>query len=453
VVVGSGSLARSLVVAATRLWHFFAREQGAADRLRVVVVATDADRLCEGIRAGLPAVERTSLLEGLQRLPSAPELAAVIREVRPECVYVCLPDESLGLGLGRSAARVAAGMADVVVAVSDPGGAGAAGAGVTMVAPSDSAGTLRFERFGMREELARALHGVYVNATLGHSGRTALAPFDQLTTGQQEGNRQQAEAISRQLTAVLWRTTGLDDWDDLAELPVEDVEVMAQLEHLRWATAYAASGWRYGPIRDNDARLHPDLLSWPVLSDESREINRAFVRARPALLGRVGRALEPDPARGGLAYALHRRYAAGVAGDPAPPPWAMLPAADRQASLALVAALPAGLLSVDRQIVASNATAEPLDHGPVEVLAEAIHSNWAANRAGSGWRYGEQRDDAAGTHPDMLAWDDLPEPRREIDRMLVRALPELLAANGLGIAIIDVTCWAAVDMPAESLRG
>ena len=82
-----------------------------------------------------------------------------------------------------------------------------------------------------------------------------------------------------------------------------------------------------------------------------------------------------------------------------------------------------------------------------------VNDNWAANRAGSGWRYGEQRDDAAGTHPDMLAWDDLPEPRREIDRMLVRALPELLAANGLGIAIIDVTCWAAVDMPAESLRG
>jgi hypothetical protein len=327
-----------------------------------------------------------------------------------------------------------------------------AGPGVTAVAPSSSPDTLRFARFGMREELARALHGVYVNATIGHSGRTAVAPFDQLTPSQQDGNRDQAEAISRQLTAVLWRTTGLADWDDLAELPAEDVEVMAQLEHLRWANAYTAAGWRFGPLRDDNARLHPDLVPWQALSSESREINRAFVRARPALLGRVGRRLEPDPVREGLADAFHRRYIADVAGGATSLPWSGLPAADQQASLALVAALPGGLLSIDRQIATSPAVAVPLDDGQVESLAEAIHVSWAANRAGSGWRYGDRRDDDNRTHPDMLSWDDLPEPRREIDRMLVRAMPALLAENGLRIAALDVGCWAVAGAAQPSLR-
>lgn len=451
-VIGSGSLARSLVIGATRSWHFFAREQGATDRLRVLVMAPDAHQFCDGIRMGLPALDRTSVLEGVQRVPSAFEIAAAIRDVGPECVYVCLSEETLGAGLARSAARVAAGVAEVVFAASEPGVIDSAGPGVSAVAPSSSPDTLRFERFGMREELARALHGVYVNATIGHSGRTAVAPFDQLTPGQQDGNREQAEAISRQLTAVLWRTTGLADWDDLAELQAEDVEVMAQLEHLRWANARTAAGWRFGPLRDDSARLHPDLVPWPALSSESREINRAFVRARPALLGRVGRRLEPDPAREGLAHAFHRRYIADVAGGATSPPWSKLSEADQQASLALVAALPGALHSIDRQIAASPAVAVPLEDAQVEVLAEAIHASWAANRAGSGWRYGDRRDDDDRTHPDMLSWDDLPEPRREIDRMLVRAMPALLAENGLRIAALDVGCWTAAGAPEPSMR-
>lgn len=64
-VVGTGPLARSLVVRATRLWHFFAREQGASGRLEVAVMGPDADRFCDELRSGLPALERTSVLEAV----------------------------------------------------------------------------------------------------------------------------------------------------------------------------------------------------------------------------------------------------------------------------------------------------------------------------------------------------------------------------------------------------
>jgi hypothetical protein len=370
-------------------------------------------------------------------------------------VYYCLDEESLSLGLARRAAHDIAdqGHVDLVVAVSGElaiGAAGDAPAGVIAVAPSHAVDGLRLERFGAREELARALHGVYVNAARGRAGhqRTPIVPFEQIDPADQDDNRDQADAISRQLGAVLWRTVTMGDWDELAELPVGDVELMAQLEHLRWATARTNAGWRYGAPRDDAVRHHPDLVPWSVLSEEAREINRAFVRARPALLGGVGWALEPDPVRETLAAAVHGYHRAEVTGvHTKAPRWASVSELDRAASRALVAAIPAALLAIDHQIVPSRLPPEAFDAQQIEVLAEAAHASWINHRTSEGWEYGEQRHDATRSHPDMMPWDVLPEPRREIDRVMVRAIPRMLAEVGLGIEPLDLRCWQRAGAP------
>jgi len=458
-VVGDGALARSLVLNAARLWHFFARERGSAERLRVTVAAPNAAATCAEIRAGQPAIDRTSSLTAADCDVTAPELKRVIREAAPDAVYYCLDEESLNLGLARRAAQDIASRddVDVVVAVSgDPAIGGApdapAGqsAGITMVAPSHAVDGLRLERFGAREELARALHGVYVNAARGRAGhqRTAIVPFEQIDPADQDDNRDQADAISRQLGAVLWRTTPIGDWDELAEPPPADVEVMAQLEHLRWGTAHTNAGWRYGAQRDDAVRHHPDLVPWSLLSEEAREINRAFVRARPALLGGVGWALEADPVRETLAAAVHGHHRTEVTGAPAPAPrWASVPEQDRAASRALVASIPAALLGIDRQIVASRVPPEVLDAQQIEVLAEAAHASWIGHRASEGRDHGQHRHDGTRSHPDIVPWEALREPRREIDRVMMRAIPRMLAEVGLGIEPLDLRCWQRAGAP------
>jgi hypothetical protein len=48
------------------------------------------------------------------------------------------------------------------------------------------------------------------------------------------------------------------------------------------------SGWRYGPIRDNEAKLHPDLRPWSELGEEERHKDRNVVLSLPAILADAG---------------------------------------------------------------------------------------------------------------------------------------------------------------------
>jgi hypothetical protein len=69
----------------------------------------------------------------------------------------------------------------------------------------------------------------------------------------------------------------------------------------------------------------------------------------------------------------------------------------------------------------------------VEKLAEMEHERWCEERLGDGWRWGPQRDDGQQIHPDLVSWERLAEPEREIDRDAVRALPASLARAGFGV--------------------
>ncbi|HVJ45400.1 MAG TPA: RyR domain-containing protein [Luteolibacter sp.] len=62
----------------------------------------------------------------------------------------------------------------------------------------------------------------------------------------------------------------------------------------------------------------------------------------------------------------------------------------------------------------------------IEEFASSEHYRWMAWRLINGWTYGEERDNSAKKHPDLVSYDDLTEAGREKDRMLVRILPELI---------------------------
>ena len=70
----------------------------------------------------------------------------------------------------------------------------------------------------------------------------------------------------------------------------------------------------------------------------------------------------------------------------------------------------------------------------VEQLAENNHDHWARQRIDEGWTYGPQRDDARKTHPDLVAYGDLPEDEKEYDRISV--VETLKAIIVLGYEIV-----------------
>ncbi len=51
-----------------------------------------------------------------------------------------------------------------------------------------------------------------------------------------------------------------------------------------------------------------------------------------------------------------------------------------------------------------------------EAIAENAHEVWAFNRKKEGWTYGKKRDDEKKQHPDLIAYNRLPESEKAYDR-------------------------------------
>ena len=51
-----------------------------------------------------------------------------------------------------------------------------------------------------------------------------------------------------------------------------------------------------------------------------------------------------------------------------------------------------------------------------ELIAKNTHEVWSKSRIDDGWTYGEERDDAAMTHPCLIPYEELSESEKEYDR-------------------------------------
>lgn len=64
----------------------------------------------------------------------------------------------------------------------------------------------------------------------------------------------------------------------------------------------------------------------------------------------------------------------------------------------------------------------------VERLAQNNHDHWARKRIEEGWHHGAARNDSTKEHPDLVPYDQLPEPEKEYDRKtVVEALKAIMA--------------------------
>jgi hypothetical protein len=61
---------------------------------------------------------------------------------------------------------------------------------------------------------------------------------------------------------------------------------------------------------------------------------------------------------------------------------------------------------------------------------EASHENWMADKIAAGWKYGEEKDPEAKTHPCIVPFDELPKEQQAKD-WLFRGVVHALAGGGL----------------------
>lgn len=57
------------------------------------------------------------------------------------------------------------------------------------------------------------------------------------------------------------------------------IEELAEFEHYRWMVWRILNGWQYGPIRDNELKLHPDIVDYEKINKSRKDIDRNNILA------------------------------------------------------------------------------------------------------------------------------------------------------------------------------
>jgi hypothetical protein len=117
--------------------------------------------------------------------------------------------------------------------------------------------------------VAQGLHEKYVAGML--SGNCAR--WEKLDKQYQMSNYYQAIHAKKLLSKYDLEILPLDPargkpiQDMLAEVGKKIIEELAEMEHGRWNVEKLMSGWKYGPVRDNNQLIHPLIRSWDNLPD------------------------------------------------------------------------------------------------------------------------------------------------------------------------------------------
>jgi hypothetical protein len=464
-VLGAGRLGRTLVSELGR--RRFERAAAPGENLEVHVVDLHARARCDELLARYSRLGDVCDLLPHELDVESPRFDELLADMsQPGVAFICFDDDAVAIGVTLGLLRQARTPFPIVARVSDQT------AGFSALLEEDqrrlrltnyrpvsiTKEVCRAERVleGRRGQLAREAHETH--RRLGLAGPYDV-PWSRLSEQGRERNLRHADDIARQLERAGYRLGPLLDWGEpLLSLPPADVEAMSEMEHERWMAERLQSGWRYGPVRDDDARVHPDLVQWAELPEDRKDINRALVLERPAMLARADIELARLSVDELVARAIHDAYlehrmatGAAAGSEPSLETWDVLAPELQASSHGQACNVLAVLGELGYRIVPAERDVEPAVPGADEreLIARRVHEAWAEQREDAGWRTGAARDDELRLHPDLVPWEELPEDRRDIDRHLVERLPQLLGAAGLVITrATESAAGAARTVPA-----
>lgn len=160
------------------------------------------------------------------------------------------------------------------------------------------------------------------------------------------------------------------------ELHGENLEKLARAAHELFCEELLSNGFIQGPVRDDDKKTHPLLISYDDLPEAYKEQNRLFVIDVPSKLASLGYIMEPAKEHGN--------------------------------------------------------TAE-FDNDEIEVLSKIEHDRWCKEKYACGWKYGPISDRDIKIHSSLVPWENLSELDKNKDIKLVSSIPTLLAKAGFAM--------------------
>lgn len=77
-------------------------------------------------------------------------------------------------------------------------------------------------------------------------------------------------------------------FDNVNKIIKSQIDHLAETEHDAWMEQKLRSGWQYGPVRDDERKIHPALVSYHSLNEEDKEKDRNAVRSYPEIVKKAG---------------------------------------------------------------------------------------------------------------------------------------------------------------------
>jgi hypothetical protein len=304
-LIGMGKMGENLVTRLAHAWH--SSQQEGKEPLHLTVVDLEAEEKLKSLEVRYPHLMACCRFTAYSMDVNSSdfyETQFLSETMGVDTAYVCFDNDSLGLNVGLSLARLKKlQTTPIVVRTMEE-------RGLALLLGNEVGGRGSFSHLhafslldrtctpdllfgGLHEMLARSVHEDFVRKQrdLGKSveENEILVPWDQLPEKIKEANRRYADDISCKLQAVRCYLAPLRDWDAFEfKFTPQEVETMAKMEHERWCQERSLTGWSQAEKKDEKRKLHPSLILWEELPEEEKEKNRAFIRDLPGILAKAG---------------------------------------------------------------------------------------------------------------------------------------------------------------------
>ena len=131
------------------------------------------------------------------------------------------------------------------------------------------------------DQLAKQVHAFYLPPVGERDPEKAShKEWEYLGIDFKNQNREQADHIEVKLRAI-----GINiNTSNEIEFTADQVELLSEMEHIRWCANMILSGWTSGKKRDDKNKIHPDLIPYKELPDQIKQYDRDAVLNIPKLL-------------------------------------------------------------------------------------------------------------------------------------------------------------------------
>lgn len=315
-VLGVGVMTQALLLQLAHVCHYWRSEEEfdqPASGVRVTLVGSGAESLWLSLLALAPALKELISIRLIDRslddATTLEELDECTAQCRPSQVFVALPETAATISqslfiLNRYDALWPREWSGVIAAVLPPqlnpidldewnkdrrlkgyDLYAACSADVVIGEVMDRIASDIHNRYFEREK-ARLLGQAQAFAEGGFEDKSAMHPWMNLNEWYRNSNRYAAQHFAVKLRAIGWQACELKPGEspvscsprELKET-LEALSCLSDMEHRRWMAFYRLGGWKYGPVRQDDLRIHPSIKPYGQLGQAEKNKDRRTVRA------------------------------------------------------------------------------------------------------------------------------------------------------------------------------